>query len=53
MTFVFEPWIREMIKPKPKIEWKTCAPMFTERACFSHLVLDNQVYVFGGISGNR
>ena len=26
--------------------------MSVERACFSHIVIDNKVYVFGGISGN-
>jgi N-acetylneuraminic acid mutarotase len=26
--------------------------MSKERACFSHIVIDNKVYVYGGISGN-
>ncbi len=26
--------------------------MSVERACFSHIVIDNKVYVYGGISGN-
>lgn len=26
--------------------------MNTRRACFAHLVLDNKVYVFGGLAGN-
>ena len=31
--------------------WKTLAPMNTARANFAHIVLDNIVYAFGGISG--
>ena len=31
--------------------WKQLAPMKSARANFAHLVLDNCVYAFGGISG--
>lgn len=31
--------------------WKSLAPMNTARANFAHVVLDNCVYAFGGISG--
>jgi hypothetical protein len=53
MIFVFEPWLRVKLDPENKLykTWNTCASMATERASFSHLVLDNMVYVFGGISG--
>ena len=27
--------------------------MESARACFSHIVIDNKIYVFGGISGNN
>ena len=54
MIFVFEPWERLRIDPESKLynSWTSCAPMSVERACFSQIVIDNKVYVFGGISGN-
>jgi hypothetical protein len=27
--------------------------MNSSRACFSHIVIDNKIYVFGGLSGNQ
>lgn len=54
MIFVFEPWLRVDLDPENKLynNWNTCQSMSVERACFSHLVIDNKVYVFGGIQGN-
>jgi N-acetylneuraminic acid mutarotase len=26
--------------------------MISARACFAHIIIENQIYVFGGISGN-
>ena len=51
MIYVFEPWLRDDLDPENKLynNWNTCQSMSVERACFSHLVIDNKVYVFGGI----
>jgi len=45
MKAVFEPWT----KTADNFSWKSKAKMASPRANFAHLVLDNFVYVFGGI----
>ena len=51
MLLIFEPWIK--LRPdqdkKEFSSWKSCESMSVERACFSHIVIDNKVYVFGGL----
>ena len=37
----------------PTGSWQGLAPMKCARASFAHLVLDNKVYVFGGIGGSQ
>ena len=53
MAFIFEPWKREKFDPEYKLnnEWVACAPMQNKRSNFAHCLMDNMVYVFGGISG--
>ena len=49
---VFEPWTKTAADgPDSPFNWKYKAKMSKPRANFAHLVLDNLVYVFGGICG--
>merc|ERR1719265_989795 len=50
MKYVLSPWLADKVGDTNKVEWQMLAPMSTARANFAHLVLDNLVYVFGGIS---
>ena len=52
LKFVLSPWLAEKLGQYDKVEWEGCANMQTARANFSHLVVDNLVFVFGGVSGN-
>ena len=53
LIFVLSPWLAEKYgRLDEKPEWQACANMQTARANFSHLVVDNLVFVFGGVSGN-
>jgi hypothetical protein len=47
MKPVFEPWTKKT--GDDAIQWKSRAKMANARSNFAHLVLDNFVYVFGGI----
>lgn len=43
-------------KKKPTYEvstWQTVAPMKNKRAAFGAVVVNNEIYVFGGISGKE
>jgi len=52
MTLVFQPWLEsKMDATAQAMSWQTRASMQCKRANFCHMVLDNLVYVFGGISG--
>lgn len=54
MLFVFQPWLEtkmEGAKSKPQT-WQTCKQMHSRRANFCHILIDNYVYVFGGIAGS-
>ena len=54
LLFAFQPHLINKIKgaKEMKFEWENCKNMNCRRANFCHLVLDNKVYVFGGIGGN-
>lgn len=53
IVFALQPYLITKIKDAKnmKFDWKTCKSMNNRRANFCHLVLDNMVYIFGGISG--
>lgn len=51
MQFVFQPWLEQKIEGGKEQTWVTCKQMNSRRANFCHMLLDNYVYVFGGISG--
>jgi N-acetylneuraminic acid mutarotase len=47
MKYVFEPWLATAGVPG----WKPLESMSTPRANFASIVIDNMVYVYGGIMG--
>ena len=53
MKCIFEPWLKtaDQDGPEGSFNWKSKASMNSPRANFASMVLDNFVYVFGGIQG--
>jgi|TARA_B110001450_G_C17623907_1_gene482352 hypothetical protein len=51
MKYVFDPYLKKKDDPDNKIDviWETNKNMSNARANFALIVLDNKVYVFGGI----
>ena len=51
MKLIYSPWLEDKLGQAAPQEWMTIPSMNQERACFAHLVIENLIYVYGGISG--
>ena len=52
LKFVLSPWLADKMGESGQVSWQMLSPMIKARANFAHCVVDNLVFVFGGISGN-
>lgn len=51
LKLILSPWLQEKLGQEAPKEWMTLANMNQPRSNFAHCVVNNLIYIYGGISG--